>query len=80
MINFGGTGAILAAVIMTIIILVFAEILPRTFAVTYPERISLALAPALTWARAVAGNIPRASATRSPKRVLFIDASYRNPQ
>jgi Mg2+/Co2+ transporter CorB len=57
MISFGGTGAIIAAVIMTIIILVFAEILPRTLAVTYPERISLAMAPALHLITAVLGPI-----------------------
>jgi Mg2+/Co2+ transporter CorB len=57
MISFGGTGAIIAAIMMSIIILVFAEILPRTFAVTYPERISLAMAPALHLITAVLGPI-----------------------
>jgi Mg2+/Co2+ transporter CorB len=57
MISFGGTGAILALVITTIIILVFAEVLPRTLAITYPERISLAIAPALRLITAVLGPI-----------------------
>jgi Mg2+/Co2+ transporter CorB len=55
--SFGGRGAILATVVMTIIILAFAEILPRTFAVICPERVSAAFAPALRLITAALGPI-----------------------
>ncbi len=42
---FGEIGVIYATLMMTILILIFAEILPKTYAITYPERVALKVAP-----------------------------------
>ena len=43
------TGLAIATLIMTILVVVFAEVLPKTYAIQNPERASLALAPAVTF-------------------------------
>ncbi|HTV33847.1 MAG TPA: HlyC/CorC family transporter [Methylocella sp.] len=40
----GDRGAIYATVIMTIVLLIFAEVMPKTLAINYPDRISLLIA------------------------------------
>ena len=42
---FGEIGVVFATIIMTIMVLIFAEVLPKTYAITYPERVSLRIAP-----------------------------------
>ncbi len=42
---FGEIGVVYATLIMTVLVLVFAEILPKTYALTYPERTALKMAP-----------------------------------
>ncbi len=42
---YGAAGVFYATVLMTIILLVFAEVLPKTLAITRPERTALAVAP-----------------------------------
>ncbi len=42
---FGEIGVIYATLIMTLLVLVFAEILPKTYAITHPERVALKVAP-----------------------------------
>lgn len=42
---FGETGVVYATACMTLLILVFAEVLPKTFAINHPDRASLAVAP-----------------------------------
>lgn len=44
---FGDKGVVYATLIMTIIIVIFAEILPKTLAFEYPEKVALTLAPLL---------------------------------
>jgi Mg2+/Co2+ transporter CorB len=46
---FGGEGVIYATMLMTIIIIVFAEVLPKSYAFEYPERTALALAPTIVF-------------------------------
>jgi len=46
---FGEIGVIYATVSMTFLILVFAEVLPKTYAITYPERVALITAPFIKW-------------------------------
>lgn len=41
---FGSEGVIYATIIMTILIIVFAEILPKTYAITHPEKAALTFA------------------------------------
>ncbi len=44
---FGESGAVYATVIMTVLLLVFAEVLPKTLAINHPEEISLRVARAI---------------------------------
>ena len=41
----GESGALYATIAMTVLLLVFAEVLPKTIAINYPDRISLIVAP-----------------------------------
>ena len=45
---FGDAGVAYAALAMTVLVLVFGEVLPRTFAVLAPERLALMAAPAIS--------------------------------
>jgi Mg2+/Co2+ transporter CorB len=54
---FGDSGAVIASAIMTVVILIFAEVLPKTYAITYPERVALAVAPFMRFIAAVLGPI-----------------------
>jgi Mg2+/Co2+ transporter CorB len=42
---FGDSGAVIASAVMTVLVLVFGEVLPKTYAITYPDRVALAVAP-----------------------------------
>ena len=44
---FGEVGVAYATVVMTVLVLVFGEILPKTYALNNPDRVALVLAPAL---------------------------------
>ena len=44
---FGEVGVAYATVVMTVLVLVFGEILPKTYALNNPDRVALILAPAL---------------------------------
>ena len=46
---FGDVGVIYATVVMTIVIVVFAEVLPKTAAFNAPDRIALAVARPIDW-------------------------------
>jgi Mg2+/Co2+ transporter CorB len=46
---FGEVGVAYAAAVMTLLIVVFAEVLPKTAAFNAPDRIALAVAPAIDW-------------------------------
>ena len=41
---FGESGVVWATLVMTALVLVFGEVLPKTYAIVYPERFSLAVA------------------------------------
>ena len=49
----GERGVLYATIIMTVLLLVFAEVLPKTIAINYPEKASLFLAPMVSLAVAV---------------------------
>lgn len=42
---FGETGVVYATVLMTILVLIFAEVLPKTYAVRHAEKVALSVAP-----------------------------------
>ena len=42
---FNEAGAVIASVIMTVLILIFAEVMPKTYAIAYPDRVATAVAP-----------------------------------
>src|SRR6478736_2859980 len=46
---FGEVGVIYATVVMTIVVVVFAEVLPKTAAFNAPDRIALAVARPIDW-------------------------------
>jgi Mg2+/Co2+ transporter CorB len=46
---FGDVGVAYATAIMTVLIVIFSEVLPKTYALAYPDRISLAVAPVMQW-------------------------------
>ncbi|ACK51248.1 protein of unknown function DUF21 [Methylocella silvestris BL2] len=45
---FGDSGAFYATALMTVLLLVFAEVMPKTVAINYPDRASLLVAPVLS--------------------------------
>jgi Mg2+/Co2+ transporter CorB len=54
---FGDSGAVIASGIMTVVILIFAEVMPKTYAITYPERTALAIAGIMRVIVAVFGPV-----------------------
>lgn len=52
---FGEGGVVIATVVMTVLVLVFAEVLPKTYAVRHSEQVALAVAPILTVVTRVLG-------------------------
>ncbi len=54
---FDDSGAVIASVALTVIILIFAEVMPKTYAIAYPERVALAVAPIMRLIAAVLGPI-----------------------
>jgi Mg2+/Co2+ transporter CorB len=54
---FGDSGAVIASGIMTALILIFAEVMPKTYAIAYPDRVALAVAPLMRAISAVLGPI-----------------------
>ena len=54
---FGDSGAVIASAAMTVLILIFAEVMPKTYAIAYPERSALAVAPVVRILVAVFGPV-----------------------
>jgi Mg2+/Co2+ transporter CorB len=54
---FSDSGAVIASVALTVIILIFAEVMPKTYAIAYPERVALAVAPIMRLIAAILGPI-----------------------
>lgn len=45
---FGEAGVVYATFIMTVLVLIFAEVMPKTYAIVNPDRVSLAVSPLVT--------------------------------
>jgi Mg2+/Co2+ transporter CorB len=54
---FGDAGVALATLVMTALVLVFSEVLPKTWAISNPERFALAVSPLVRFVVAVFGPI-----------------------
>jgi Mg2+/Co2+ transporter CorB len=54
---FGDSGAVIASGVMTVVILIFAEVLPKTYAIAYPEKTALAVAPVMRVIAAILGPV-----------------------
>lgn len=54
---FGDHGAVIASGVMTVVILIFAEVMPKTYAIAYPERVALAVAPIMRVIAAILGPV-----------------------
>ena len=46
---FGEAGVAITTLGMTLMLLIFAEVLPKTIAITHPDRTAVAVAPAVSW-------------------------------
>ena len=55
--TFGDTGAVIASAVMTVLILIFAEVMPKTYAIAYPDRVATAVAPIMRVIVAILGPI-----------------------
>lgn len=54
---FGDSGAVIASAVMTVLVLIFGEVMPKTYAIAYPDRVALAVAPIVRVIVAVFGPI-----------------------
>ncbi|MEO0466030.1 MAG: HlyC/CorC family transporter [Pseudomonadota bacterium] len=53
----GGLAMVLATSVMTILVLVFAEVLPKTYAITRPDDMAMSVARPIGWLKAAVGWI-----------------------
>jgi len=56
---FGKSGVVYATLVMTALVLIFAEVLPKTYAIANPERMALAVSPFIRVIVAVFGPVTR---------------------
>ena len=54
---FGNVGILYATAVMTVIVVVFAEVLPKTAAINAPDRVALMVAPPIDWIVRVFGPV-----------------------
>ena len=59
---FGAAGVIYATVVMAILVVVFAEVMPKTWALLRADRVALTLAPSLVFTLGILGPMARAVA------------------
>ena len=55
--TFGDSGAVIASAVMTVLVLIFGEVMPKTYAIAYPDRVALAVAPIMRVLVAVFGPV-----------------------
>ena len=51
----GGTATVLATAVMTVLVLVFAEVLPKTYAITRPDDMARSVARPISWLKLAVG-------------------------
>ncbi len=76
---FGEAGVVYATIIMTVIVIAFAELLPKTYAIQNADRVSLAIAPVLRIFVIVLSPVARTLqiSVRTLLRLVGIDISAR---
>ncbi len=57
---FGDAGVFYATVVMTVLVVLFAEVLPKTYAIVNADRMALAVAPSVRWFVAVLAPVTAA--------------------
>jgi Mg2+/Co2+ transporter CorB len=57
---FGKEGVFYATIVMTVIVVLFAEVLPKTYAIVNPDRMALLVAPAVRFVVAVLAPVTAA--------------------
>src|SRR6476620_2203492 len=74
---FGSGGVIYATVAMSILVIVFAEVMPKTVALNKPDQAALLLARPVSWAVALFGPLTMAieAFVRSVLRIFGVDIS-----
>ena len=78
--SLGERGVVYATAIMTALIVVFGEVLPKTIAIAYPDRVSLLIAPAVSFFVTVFGPIVTAveALVRFMLRLCGVNLSHRS--
>ncbi len=74
---FGDSGAVIASAVMTVLILIFAEVLPKTYAIAYPDNSAIAVAPLVRVLVAVFGPVVMAveAIVKFTLRIFGVDIS-----
>ncbi|HZH53808.1 MAG TPA: HlyC/CorC family transporter [Microvirga sp.] len=72
---FGDEGAIYATIMMSALVIVFAEVLPKTVAISSPDTVSLAMSRPMSWVVAVIG--PLALAIERLARLMLLPFGIR---
>ncbi len=54
---FGDSGAVIASAVMTVLVLIFCEVMPKTYAIARPDRVALAVSPVVRVLVAVFGPV-----------------------
>ncbi len=75
---FNDSGAVIASILLTIIILIFAEVMPKTYAIAYPDRVAIAVAPIMRLIVAVLGPIVMTVEYIVKKTLLVFGVDTRN--
>jgi magnesium and cobalt exporter, CNNM family len=57
---FGEAGVVYATIVMTVVVVVFAEVLPKTYAILNADRMALGVAPILKWLVAILAPVTAA--------------------
>ncbi len=74
---FGGYGVLIATAVVTVLVLIFAEVLPKTYAITRPDRVALVLGPVLGLVTRILNPVIRTvqAIVRFTLRLLGVDVS-----
>ena len=75
---FNEAGAVIASVVMTVLILIFAEVMPKTYAIAYPDKVALAVAPIMRIVAAVLGPIVMTVEYIVKKALMLFGVDTRN--
>lgn len=74
---FGEAGVFYAAIIMTVIVLIFAEVLPKTYALHHADSMSMRIVPAMKWVVMIFAPISEAVTliVRQTLKIFGVDIS-----